>query len=832
MTGWWKYWPAEIRKRLASIPTPLPSCAGSANSLAGKSVYFRILTGALAVALSLFAIPRGRAQTPSRTAKRTAAKTSSKPAASKKTSAAPAIPAKDLLEKQLAQLSRALRDQPNATTYAALSAFAARNAKNETGPRAALALGYYDLMRDKPDLALGWMRKAVGEKLLREYVLYWQAQASLDLGQKEAALEQFQSVLRDFPNSAITEQTVTSLAQTALAIGKGGDALAALDAYPNTSAKPALLLLRAQAHEKISASKAEKPVAAAADYLDLYYRFPLNDEAKVAGQQIPALQSALGESFPGVPMQTQIARAEAFYIAKRWREASTEFASLLPKLSGVDHQRADLRIVQCEVELGGKLDQLGEISLTDPELDAERIFSIAQAHRGLKLEAQLLDDVEQLVKRYPQSPWTADALFGAGNFYWVNLDRARAAEFYRRSLDISPDGKNASTAEWRLAWTAYLDRKPEAADMLEAYVRRFPMSSYVQDALYWLGRSYERSGNTEHARNFYLAAANRFPLTYFGAKAAERVRPEPDGIGAWPVNPSEFLLVIPPAPPVPALDQPVLLATDERQARARALSDIAFDSSAELEYRAAYAATRAPKFLIDAGGAAIAAGHYGAGMAAVRQAIPQLEARRIADIPNDAWRAAFPLPYELNLRSAAARNQLDPMLIAGLIRQESAFESKAMSHAGAIGLMQVEPKTALKLARQLKVRYARARLTDPGYNLQLGSRYLANLIQAFGTPEAALAAYNAGEDRVVQWTAGQNYLETAEFVESIPFTETREYVQIVIRNSEVYRLVYGPLPAADQQQTRLSPKDSVKAVAARPAAPRKSHPAAGTGEPR
>ena len=121
--------------------------------------------------------------------------------------------------------------------------------------------------------------------------------------------------------------------------------------------------------------KAEKPVAAAADYLDLYYRFPLNDEAKAAGQQIPALQSALGESFPGVPLQTQIARAEAFYIAKRWREASTEFANLLPKLSGTDHQRADLRIVQCEVELGGRLEQLGEISLTDPELDAERIFS-------------------------------------------------------------------------------------------------------------------------------------------------------------------------------------------------------------------------------------------------------------------------------------------------------------------------------------------------------------------------------------------------------------------------------------------------------------------------
>jgi soluble lytic murein transglycosylase len=819
---------------LASIPIHLPSCAGSANARAGKIACFLISAGIAAVTLLAFAVPQARAQTAQTAeapAKKPAAKPSTKSAPSKKQEAAAADVGTDLLEKQLAQLCHALRDNPNTTTYAALSAFAARNAKNETGARAALALGYYDLNRERPDLALGWMRKAVGEKLLREYVLYWQAQASLALGQKEAALEQFQSFLRDFPASSLTELTVTSLAQTALAMGKGGDALAALNAYPGTSAKPALLLLRAQAHEKISAAKAEKPAAAAADYIDLYYRFPLNDEAKEAGQKIPALQAVLGESFPGVPMQTQMARAETYYIARRWRDAGTEFASLLPKLSGVEHQLADLRIVQCEVELGGKLEQLSEIALADPGLDAERIYSMEQAHRTQKHEAPMLEDVDQLVKRYPQSSWTADALFGAGNFYWVSLDRARAAEYYRLSLGISPDGKNASSAEWRLAWIAYLERKPEAADMLESYVRRFPLSSYVQDALYWLGRSYERSGNPEQARNYYLAAAYRFPLTYFGEKAAQRVRPEPDGIGDSPVNPADMLLTIPTAPPLPSLDLPVAAAAEERQARAQALSDIAFDSSAELEYRAAYATTRAPKFLIDAAGAAIAAGHYGAGMAAVRQAIPQLEARRIADIPNSAWRAAFPLPYELNLRGEAALNQLDPMLVAGLIRQESAFESKALSHAGAVGLMQVEPETALKMARQLKVRYARTRLTDPGYNLQLGSRYLANLIESFGTPEAALAAYNAGEDHVMEWTAGQKYLETAEFVESIPFTETREYVQIVIRNAEVYRQVYGPPNSEDRQQTRHSRKGLVKAVAATPPAATDPQPA-GTGETR
>jgi soluble lytic murein transglycosylase len=766
-----------------------------------------------------------RAAAPQTAAKKTRSRSSStrspvkiSPAGSANANATP-------LEKQLTQLSRALHDSPNATAYSALSAFATRNAKNETGARAALALGYYDVNRDKPDLAIGWLRKASGEKMLREYVLFWQAEASVGLGQKDAALEQFQSILRDYPGSAITEPTVIALAQTALAMSKPADALAALNSYPNSTVRPSLLLLRAQARQALAAVQGEKPTAAGADYLDIYYRFPLNDEAKTAAQQIPVLQSVLGDTLPAIPLQTQIARAEAFYMAKRWQDARTEYANLMPKLSGVDHQRADLRIVQCEVELGGKLDQLLDISLSDPELDAERIFSIAQAHRGLKLETQLIDDVDQLQKKYPQSSWTADALFGLGNFYWVNLDRARATDFYSRSLAISPDGKNAFTADWRVAWTAYLNRKPEAADMLEAHIRRYPNSSYVQDALYWIGRVYERSGNLELARNFYLADAKRFPLTYFGARAADRLRPDPQGIGAAPMTITEVSLPIPPAPALAPLDQPVAAAAAECQARARALSEIAFDASAELEYRAAYASTHSPKFLIDAAGAAIAAGHYGAGMAAVRQAIPQLEARRIADVPNDAWRAAFPLPYEINLRSAAAVNQLDPMLVAGLIRQESAFDSKAFSRAGAVGLMQVEPKTALKLARQLKVRYARARLTDPGYNLQLGSRYLANLIQAFGTREAALAAYNAGEDRVEQWTAGQNYLETAEFVESIPFTETREYVQIVIRNSDVYRSIYGPYSSGDREQTRLSTTDTMKNVAARPIAASDAQPA-------
>jgi soluble lytic murein transglycosylase len=177
--------------------------------------------------------------------------------------------------------------------------------------------------------------------------------------------------------------------------------------------------------------------------------------------------------------------------------------------------------------------------------------------------------------------------------------------------------------------------------------------------------------------------------------------------------------------------------------------------------------------------------------------VPELEARRFEDIPEEAWRTAYPLPYREPLENEALRNRLDPMLVAGLIRQESAFSAEAVSGRNAVGLMQLEPKTGVVLARRLGVKFSRARLFDPEYNLRLGTVYLADLLSANGSPEAALAAYNAGVDRVTLWTAGQNYTETPEFVESIPFTETREYVQIVLRNAELYRQIYDRHAQAD-----------------------------------
>jgi soluble lytic murein transglycosylase len=332
-----------------------------------------------------------------------------------------------------------------------------------------------------------------------------------------------------------------------------------------------------------------------------------------------------------------------------------------------------------------------------------------------------------------------------------------------------------------------LKRQQDAAQLVAQHLRQYPGSQFTPDALYWLGRLAEEAGNLPLARSYYGKLQERYQQNYFESLAAVRVR----SIGSEPTEDTDLLATIPPVAKAQPVGDTIPAAAMARQARADALRSIAFDASAELELRAAYAATGEPRLLLEAAQAAVAAGHVGAAIVTVRQIYPQLDSRPFDQVPHDVWLAAYPLPFGTSIRQWSAHAGVDPMLTAGLIRQESAFAPDAHSGANALGLMQLLPKTARQLAKKAKVKYSHALLFNPDYNVRLGTIYVAGLKNDFGSVESALAAYNAGEDRVTQWTAGQSYRDLAEFVDSIPFTETREYVEIVTRNAVIYRKLYG-----------------------------------------
>jgi soluble lytic murein transglycosylase len=687
-------------------------------------------------------------------------------------------------QRELADLARALHNvTPGA--YEKLSAFAVKNTTNVWGARAALALGYEDYSKNRSAQGLGWMLKAQNDTLLREYALYWTAQEQRALGRTAEAYKVLQTIEHDYPNTAMREQLLEAFAPTAVQLGHTQEAIDALNAYPATTSNTTLLMDRAHAYQV-----AHQLPRAAKDYQTLFYKFPLSDEAKPAGSALTQIMHAMGKEYPypGVEMQEQ--RAQAFYDAHKWKESRGEYEKLLTMLkdpANPTRQRAQLRVTECRVQLKGSPALISSVNTPDIEVDAERLYALSQAERTAKKESEMLSALATLAQKYPVSKWNEDGLMAAANYYWVELDRVKAATYYQRVLDSFPGGKYAYNCEWRIAWVAYLNRQPDAEDRLSNFLLKYPVAGNSVDALYWLGHIAERSENPARARSYYAKAVERFPQTYFGNAAAARLAK----LGPGDESPVEALEKIPPPPALRPFDEPIPVAAEDRWARAQALRSIAFDASAEQELKNAYFATSSPRFLLEAAQAAFDQGHYGAGMAYARIVVPNFDARKISDLPVAAWKALYPLPYEAALRREAAKNDFDPMFAAGLIRQESTFQADAVSHANAIGLMQVLPKTGKLLAKQLKVRYTKDKLFEPEYNIEIGMAYIANLVRLTGSRESAAAAYNAGEDRIAAWKSERNYEEIPELVESIPFTETRDYVQIVLRNTEVYRMIYG-----------------------------------------
>ena len=718
--------------------------------------------------------------------------TEAKPATAAKTAAKPAVKS-SFTQAQLEKLSRELKDSRAPQAYAQLGIFASQKSTGVLGQRAALALGYYDYTKGNYASALRWLSRAKSDPLLADYALYWTAATNFAASHDSDAIAQLKQFLASYSDSVIADQALQTLGDAAIAANQPAEAIAALDASPLTPQRPALLLLRAEAHER-----AGQLPEAAADYESVYTRFATGDQAREAAVKLNFLRGTMGDKFPALTLGDRVTHAAMLFGAKDWRDARTEYAALLPELSAGDSERAQLRILECAVALGEGVNDLTSMTINDPDVDAERFYALASYYRDASVEAQMVAAVEAVVTRAPQSAWAESALFLAGNYYWVQLNRDRAASYYKRIADDFPSAPDATAAQWRVAWTAVLKRESDCADLLKEHVRRFPGSPYTSDALYWLGRLSEEAQQPALARSYYAKLAERYPQNYFETLAEDRLH----ALGGGPVEVSDEIMHIPPVSAIPKLDGAIPLAAVGHEARADALRSIGFDSSAELELRAGYASTSEPRLLLEAAQAAASAGHYGAAIVTVRQIFPQLESQPFALVPRDVWLVAYALPFQMPIEHWSAHAGLDPMLVAGLIHQESAFDPDARSGKNAIGLMQLLPQTARLLAKEEKIRYSRLRLTDPDYNVRLGTAYFAQLQKQFGSVEAALAAYNAGEDRVTLWTAGQNYRETAEFVDSIPFTETRQYVEIIARNTEIYRRLYGS--KNDSRGTRVS----------------------------
>jgi soluble lytic murein transglycosylase len=187
----------------------------------------------------------------------------------------------------------------------------------------------------------------------------------------------------------------------------------------------------------------------------------------------------------------------------------------------------------------------------------------------------------------------------------------------------------------------------------------------------------------------------------------------------------------------------------------------------------------------------------------MRRAYPMFMAEGGEALPSAILKVIFPLEYWDLLRQHATLRNLDPYLVAALVSQESTFQAGVQSVANAWGLMQVVPATGRRYAARLGIpRFSTRRLTEPEVNVRIGTAFFSDLLRRYGgDAAAALAAYNAGENRVDRWRAERPDVDQDEFIDDIPFPETQNYVKRILGTAEDYRLLYGRTPGAPVRES-------------------------------
>ncbi|HLK67553.1 MAG TPA: transglycosylase SLT domain-containing protein [Bryobacteraceae bacterium] len=687
----------------------------------------------------------------------------------------------------LASLVRDWRADPTPGRHSLVESFAVAHAKENSGSLARLALGLGEVEQKNYAAAIADLKKVQGKlPQVADYTAYYLALARVESSD-------FSGVAKDLTpiHSGEVRSPLSGKAWVVEA-----------RALESTDASGAVRLLREHYSELPQpegdvtlgeAYQSAQDLPHAADfYQRVYYQYVSGEPASRAAAALLTLKDSMGASFPRALPEQQLHRADRLLEVRDYNRARSEYQSIVDEASGASRDLARVGVGAADF-LAGKTaaacSYLRALDLPASEADAEREYYLEECGRKSSDETATMTSVYRLGKEYPKSPWRLKAILNASNRFLVTNRPDDYVPLYKIVYTEFPNDPSAGVCHWRVAFQAYLHDRPDALSLIREHLRTYPGHSTTGPALYFLGRQYEQAGDPGSARAAYLRLTQTLQNHYYAMIARERLgRPELSAVTAN-AETTKFLANLQLTEPKPVTSA-ATRATTVRIERSRTLRSAGLPDLADSELRFG-SRTDGQSALLGMEMADAAEQPHQA-MRIMKSMGGDYLSLTIDQAPRKYWELLFPLPFRSDLMQEARLKELDPYLLAGLIRQESEFNPKALSPANAYGLTQVRPATGRQFARRVGIqRFSNGLLFQPSANLKIGSLILRSMLdQNGGKVEQTLAGYNAGPARAAEWLTWNTYREPAEFVESIPFTETREYVQAVLRNAEIYRNLY------------------------------------------
>jgi soluble lytic murein transglycosylase len=624
----------------------------------------------------------------------------------------------------------------------------------------------------------------------------------------DTLLEKLLSTLTQrYPYSLHLPSIYLLLAQTQRHLGRRQQALDTvvhvLQTYPSHPSIPDALFLRAQLEEE--AGHIAKAAIAFKHVGDTY---PQHERAVVAFKRSRQLLQRLPVAQrPRIDPERELNTLDSLIEARRWAEVQRRLKELAPLVQDdLQHSRfLLLRAVaaQRQRRWPQAMTLLKRLLLRYPQspVRAEAHYRLAQLYRRQGREDKREIHLRHAMAQPHDAVWAPRATLQLAQILAQRQEFSQASNLYRHLGEHYPGHEEALPSLWRAAWLQYRQgHYDQAAQMWRQLAKQFSSGVWRPKVLYWLARAVEHCGDPSNAQALYHRVMTDFPYTYYGYQARQQLRRFSIPITSFivqeqPYLPWEY------RPPV-TLPSPLMAQPSREQfhlVRTRELQQLQMYHRARQEIHALEThlpPSHATQFflanLLEDNQEHLAA------LQQLNRIVEALTPLQVRGLSRDFWSLLYPKRFLDTVTRQTAGHDLSPYFILSLIRQESVFNPRAVSSVGARGLMQLMPATARRVARQTGLKRLRLwQLFDPQTNITLGTHYLAAQLRHFdNNPVFALAAYNAGPRRVKTWRQRWPELPMDEFVEYIPFKETRLYVKLILRNLFVYESLYPPMPDA------------------------------------
>jgi len=669
--------------------------------------------------------------------------------------------------------------------------------------------------------------------VLGDYALYYSASAYQALGLNSQALAVLSRLLHEHPESLLTERARQERARLYLDAHQLAQAEEAYRDYQSRASgearrREAQLALAEIAVKLVPDPDrgADKRREAEALLRELWLKWPASQEAARAGELLASMAEV-----PPFTLDEQFDRALSLYRSSQYAQAITAFTPFLPvpdsdrgsdsspPLDGGRDRFASRARLWSGISHFHRRGYSRAISLLSP-LGQDRSLHSAEALYWLGRSYARVDDREKaittwarLVDAYPNSPFTAESLYLLALQHSDDGKPKRAVQALTRILRDHPSSQFADAALWARAWIHYRQSAlTEAlADLQRLHARGASASRFQVQALYWQGRVLEglkkRGKAVAVYRGLLSAHSNE---DYYAEQTRLRLRElDPSATRSSPTLVSPPPLPSPLREPAPYLfgggggvggdlrpketSFPQSLSGGQGATKARLLKDLNLREEASEEFWALAGRSAEDRGLLyEACSALLDLGYLDKSVAIAKRLLRPLYAHSqpAGPVPR-YWEFLYPLGYWDLVREQSTQYTLDPYLVVALIREESAFSERVVSSSGAVGLMQLLPTTANHMVNAKGSSGDPTKLDAPANNIALGTRYLAMMIEEFkGNRARALAAYNAGPNQVRRWLGRLGDRTDDEFIEEIPFSETRAYVKRVLGSYYRYRAQY------------------------------------------